>query len=540
LTLAVETDKQAKQDLSPRILVADPLAPDGLERLERIGHVDVATGLSSEELLARIGDYDALVVRSETQVTADVLQAGAKLRVVGRAGVGVDNIDLDAATSAGVLVVNAPTGNTVAAAEHVIGVIFALMRNIPKADAAMHSGGWDRKRFTGQELRGKTLGLLGLGKIGYEVARMASQGLQMSVIAYDPLVTADRAEQAGAGLVDFDTLLETSDILSVHVPLTPKTRGIISKKELHRMRKGSRVVNVARGGIIDENDLEGAIKDGHIAGAAVDVFTTEPLPPDHPLRLLNEVVLTPHLGASTEEAQVNVATDVADQIGQYLSGETPPHAVNAPAILSEDAHRLKPYLSLSFKLGSLAGQLTGTGIRQLTCSYSKELAGTAVHYLTAEALRGLFAHFTEARINPVNARVVASSHGIAVEERTTTESLDGAAAVQIEAVGDGTLVVAGALVHGEPRITRIGGFRLDMGAEGIFLVGSHTDRPGVVAVIARLLAAGDINIAGIELGRDTPRGRAVMVMQVDDPVSPALAAQIQREAGLDQLTVVEL
>lgn len=540
MTTTLEAEEQEAPTVVPRILVADPVAADGLERLERIGSVDVATGLSSQDLIARIGDYDALVVRSETQVTAEVLEAAHKLRVVGRAGVGVDNIDLDAATRAGVLVVNAPTGNTVAAAEHAIGVIFALMRNIPRADAAMHSGGWDRKRFTGQELRGKTLGLLGLGKIGYEVARMASHGLQMTVIAFDPLVSAERAEQAGATLVDFDTLLEQADILSVHVPLTPKTRGVISQKELQRMKQGARVINVARGGIIDESDLEKAIEVGHIAGAAIDVFTTEPLPAEHPLRSLSEVVLTPHLGASTEEAQVNVATDVADQIGQYLAGETPPHAVNAPAIRSEDADRLKPYLNLCYKLGSLVGQLTGRGIKQVSFSYSGELAGTAVHYLTAEALRGLFSHFTEARINPVNARVVASSHGIAVEERTTTELLDGTGVVLIEAIGDSRLVVAGALVRGEPRITRIGEFGVNMGAEGTFLVGSHTDRPGVVAVIARLLAAEDINIAGIELGRDTPRGRAVMVMQVDDPVSRALEAQIQREAGLDELTVVEL
>jgi D-3-phosphoglycerate dehydrogenase len=523
-----------------RILVADPIATDGVERLRAAGEVVVATGLSPEELKVRIADVDALVVRSETKVTAEIFDAAPRLRVVGRAGVGVDNIDLDAATRHGVLVLNAPTGNTIAAAEHTVGMMLAMARNISRADASMHEGRWDRKAFMGSELREKTLGLLGLGKIGFEVARISAQGLKMKVIADDPLVTPDRAEQAGAELVDFDTLLARSDFLSVHVPLNDKTRGVIGTAELARMKKGARLINVARGGIIDEQALADAVRSGHIAGAAIDVFTKEPAPADNPLLGVAGVLLTPHLGASTTEAQINVATDVADQIVQYLSGDGPRSAVNLPSIQPEEMARLQPYLVLAERIGSLAAQLAGGKVSRVVCSYAGELSRVDFSFLTAEVLRGLFAHYIETRVNAINAKVVAKDHGVAVEERTTTRDLDHADALRVEVVGEERLIVVGTQFEGQPRVTRINDFRVDMEPKGVFLVVQHNDRPGVVAKISGLLASNDINIAGIELGRDHPRGRAVMLVQVDDPVGPELQVALRAVDDLESLRVVTL
>lgn len=530
----------APRATATRILVADPIAEDGVERLRAAGEVDVATGLTPDELRARIADYDALVVRSETKVTAEVFEAAPRLRVVGRAGVGVDNIDLDAATAHGVLVLNAPTGNTISAAEHAVAMMFALVRNLPAADQSLRAGRWERARFLGTEMRDKTLGVLGLGKIGFEVARIAREGLLMRVLAHDPLVTEERARQAGVELVDLPTLLGESDILTVHVPLSDATRGMIAAAELRRMKRGARLINVARGGIIDEDALADAIRDGHIGGAAIDVFTEEPPRADSPLLQLAQVVVTPHLGASTHEAQVNVAFDVADQIVEYLHGGTPRYAVNAPTLLPEELARLQPYLDLAQKMGTLAAQLGGERLRRVVCSYAGELAEVDTSILTANVLRGLFAPFTETRVNPVNAKLVARSMGVDVDERHTTRPVDPAAALLVEVIGEERLTIAGTQLGGVPRITRINDFRVDMQPSGIFLVVTHQDRPGVIAAVSTLLARNDINIAGIELGRERPRGRAVMLMQVDDPVGPELLEEIRTGAGLDRLRQVRL
>ena len=538
--MSVATEAAPAQSTATRILVADPIADDGVERLRAAGRVDVAVGLDAAQLRDRIAGYDALVVRSETKVTAELLDAATRLRVVGRAGVGVDNIDIDAATQRGILVLNAPTGNTIAAAEHAIAMLFALVRNIPSADRSLHAGLWERSRFMGMELRDKTLGVLGLGKIGFEVAHAAREGLQMRVLAHDPLVTAERAHQAGAELRDFETLLAESDVLTVHVPLNDATRGVIGAAELARMKPGARLINVARGGIIDELALADAISSGHIAGAAIDVFVQEPPPKDHPLLQLPQVVVTPHLGASTREAQVNVAFDVADQIVEYLQGGTPRYAVNAPTVLPEELAQLHPYLELAQKIGSLAAQLGGRGIRRVVCSYAGELAELDTSIVTSHVLRGLFAHFTETRVNPVNAKLVARSMGVDVDERHTTRSLDPESPLLVEVVGDERLRIAGAQLESEPRITRIDSFRVNMQPSGIFLVVTHQDRPGVIAAVSTLLAKNDINIAGIELGRDHPRGHAVMIMGVDDPVPSDLLEEIRVTAKLDRLRQVRL
>ncbi|MGH7722008.1 MAG: phosphoglycerate dehydrogenase [Candidatus Dormibacteria bacterium] len=523
-----------------RILVADPIAADGVDRLREAGDVDVETGLDPAALLARIPGYDALVVRSETKVTAELLAAATRLRVVGRAGVGVDNIDIDAATGHGVLVLNAPTGNTIAAAEHAVAMMLALARNLPAADASLRAGRWERSKLVGVELRDRTLGVLGLGKIGFEVARIAGEGLRMRVLAHDPLVTHARAEQAGAELVDFETLLAESDVLTVHVPLTEHTRGVIGAAELRRMRPGALLINVARGGIIDEAALAGAVGDGVVAGAAIDVFTTEPVPAGHPLIGVDGIVVTPHLGASTTEAQVNVAADVADQIVEYLRGGSPRYAVNAPAVNPEELARLRPYLELAAKMGSLAAQLSSGGVKRVVCSYAGELAEVDTTLVTAEVLRGLLGHFSDARVNAVNAKTVARSMGVDVDQHTTTRSVDHANSMFVEVVGEQRLLVAGTHFEGAPRITRIDDFRVDMQPSGTFLVVQHEDRPGVIAAISTLLAGSDINIARIELGRDRPRGRAVMLMEIDDPIEAALLERLAAVAQLEQLRQVTL
>ena len=538
--MSIIAEPRTATGTSTRILVADPIAEDGVARLRAAGEVDVAVGLDPAALRERIAQYDALVVRSETKVTAEVLDAAPRLRVVGRAGVGVDNIDIEAATQRGVLVLNAPTGNTIAATEHAIAMMLALARNLPAADRSLRAGLWERSRFMGIELRDKTLGVYGLGKIGFEVARIAREGLHMRVIAHDPLVTADRAQQAGAELCDFETLLTQSDFLTVHVPLTDATRGVIGAAELARMRTGARLINVARGGIIDEHALAAAIRGGHIAGAAIDVFTKEPPDPAHPLFQLEQVVVTPHLGASTREAQVNVAFDVADQIVEYLAGGTPRYAVNAPTVLPEELARLRPYLELAGKIGSLAAQLEGRKLSRVVCSYAGELAAVDTSMITAHVLRGLFAHFTETRVNPVNAKAVAMSMGVDVDERQTTRSLDPEGSLMVEVFGEERLRIAGAQFEDGPRITRINDFRVHMQPSGTYLIVTHQDRPGVIAAISTLLARNDVNIAGIELGRDRPRGHAVMLMEIDDPVTAELLDVIRETAKLDQLRQVRL
>ncbi|HET9052436.1 MAG TPA: phosphoglycerate dehydrogenase [Candidatus Dormibacteraeota bacterium] len=524
-----------------RILVADPIAADGVERLRAAGRVDVDTGMSRELLLERIPDYDALVVRSETKVTADVLERATRLRVVGRAGVGVDNIDIDAATRAGVLVLNAPTGNTVAAAEHAVAMMCALARNVAAADASMKAGRWERGRFMGTELRDKTLGLLGLGKIGLEVARAAGDGLRMRVIAHDPLVATERAEQAGVALVDFETLVREADVLSIHVPLTEQTRGCIGAEQLAAMRPGARVVNVARGGIVDEAALAAALREGRIAGAAVDVFTKEPVAADNPLLDAPNVLLTPHLGASTHEAQVNVAYDVADQIVAVLGGGVARYAVNAPSIDPAELAELQPFLDLARAMGSLAVQLAGGRVSSVRATYTGDLAGRDTIFLTAEALHGVLARYTETRVNHINAAAVARSHGIAVEEASRTRyRADSEGPIVLEVAGEEGVTLAGALFGGDPFITLINENHVMMRPRGRFLVATNRDRVGVIAAVSGALAEAGVNIANVDLSRDRPYGRALMLVETDEEVPAAILAKLVDGGILESLRAVVL
>ena len=519
----------------PRILVADSLAEGGLARLRRAGEVTVVSKLGEAELIQRIPEYDALVVRSETRVTAPVLEAGRKLRVVGRAGVGVDNIDVPAATRRGILVVNAPRGNIIAAAEHTIALLVSLARWVPQADASVKRGEWTRSKFIGSEIRGKTLGVIGLGNVGSEVAKRA-HGLEMEVIAYDPVVSVERAELFNVELVSLSDLLERSDFVTVHVPLVDANRNLLGAPELALMKASARLINTARGGIINEAALLEALRGGRLAAAAADVFETEP-PGDNPLLALPNFVATPHIGASTVEAQASVAFDVAEEVAAVLAGELPRFAVNAPAMPPEELVYLRPFADLTERLAALHGQLFGGRVSSIELDFEGELAEHDVNLLVAYAIKGALQPFTEDRINPVNARLIASSRGLKVVERRSPAHGSYASLVTVRMGGH---ELAGTVLMGELRAVRIDSFRVDLVPEGRFLVSRHEDRPGVVGRFGTILGEHDVNIASMQVGRDSPRGNAMMILAVDDRVAPDVLARLREVDGMSDLRYVEL
>jgi D-3-phosphoglycerate dehydrogenase len=519
----------------PRILVADPLAEDGLERLRRAGDVTVVSKLAEAELIERIPEFDALVVRSETRVTAPILEAGLKLRVVGRAGVGVDNIDVPAATRKGILVVNAPRGNIVAAAEHTIALLFAVARWVAQADASVKRGEWTRSKFIGTEIRGKTLGVIGLGNVGSEVAKRA-HGLEMEVVAYDPVVSLERAELFNVELVSLSELLERSDFVTVHVPLVDANRSLIGAPELALMKPSARLINTARGGIVNEAALFDALKSDRLAAAAADVFEIEP-PGENPLLTLPNFVATPHLGASTAEAQVSVAFDVAEEVAAVLAGDLPRFAVNAPALPPEELAYLRPFEDLTARLATLHAQLFGGRISAIELDFEGELAEHDVNLLVASAIKGLLQPFTEERINAVNARLIAANRGIQLVERRSRPQSSYASLVTIRVQKH---EIAGTVLMGEPRAVRIDSFRVDLVPEGRFLVSRHEDRPGVVGRVGTILGEHDVNIASMQVGRDAPRGSAMMILAVDDRVSEDVLGRLREVAGMSDLRFVEL
>ena len=520
----------------PRILVADPLAEDGVARLRELGEVEVRTKQSEDQLVELVPDYDALVVRSETRVTARVLEAGRRLRVVGRAGVGVDNIDVAAATAKGILVVNAPRGNIIAAAEHTIGLLFALARNIPQADASVKRGEWARSKFTGVEVRGKVLGLVGLGNIGSEVAKRA-QGLEMEVVAYDPAVPADRAEQFNVRLVALDDLLCTADFISIHAPLVESTRNLIDARRLAQVKPTARLLNAARGGIVDEAALYEALAAGRLAGAACDVFLQEPLSPESPLLSLPNFIATPHVAASTAEAQTSVAFDVAEEVAAVLAGEVPRYAVNAPSLPPEELAFLRPYAELAERMASLHLQLVSERVSALEVECAGELAEHDTSLVTAWAVRGIVQPFVEDRVNAVNARLVAAGRGLELVERRLPRAAGYPSSLALRIDGG---EIEGTVLLGEPRVTRIGAFRVDLAPEGRFLVSRHEDRPGVVGRIGTILGENDINIASMQVGRDAPRGHAMMILAVDDAVDDRVLGLLRGVFGMSDLRYVEL
>jgi D-3-phosphoglycerate dehydrogenase len=524
----------------PRILIADPVAPEGVEMLRAVGDVDVNTGLAPDALIALIGGYEALVVRSETKVTRQVIEAAKKLVAIGRAGVGVDNIDLAAATERGVVVVNAPQGNTVAAAEHTIALLMALARHIPQADASMRSGKWARKDFVGTELRGKTLGVVGLGPIGSEVARRGL-GLEMRVVANDPFVPEERVRSLGAEPVTFEELLATSDFITVHVPLTPSTKGMIGAEQFARMKDGVRILNVARGGIVDELALAQAVKAGKVAGAAIDVFTAEPISADNPLLGDPRIITTPHLGASTAEAQERVALDVAEQIVDILAGRPARYAVNAPMLAPEALQMLQPYMAAAEHVGSVATQLVTGQLTSIEIDYYGEIAEHDVSPLRAAVIRGLLKPISEETVNIVNAAHVAQSRGWRIEERlrSSHEVFHNLVHVTVF-TSDAEVSVAGTVQHGQPHVVQINGLDVDVMPEpGVFLLAcDNEDRPGMIGRVGTLLGSHDVNIRAMQVGRRGRRGRALMLITVDEGPSEEQLAEIEAIDGIYNVRLV--
>jgi D-3-phosphoglycerate dehydrogenase len=529
--------------------VADKIAAEGVARLEQGAAVDVATGLSAAQLQDKIPDYDALVVRSETQVTESIIAAGRRLKVIGRAGVGVDNIDVPAATRHGVIVVNSPEGNTVAAAEHTIAMLLALSRKIPDAMAAVREGQWkQRSRFIGVEIYNKALGVVGLGKIGREVARRA-QGLGMQLLGSDVFVSAEQAKQLGVELVELPELIRRADYITVHTPLTRETRGLLSDEQFAQMKRGVRLINCARGGIIDEAALQRALEAGIVAGAALDVFSEEPPPADHPLLQDRRVIVTPHLGASTEEAQVNVALDVAEEILAVLDGRPPRSAVNMPAVSAEVYARIEPYLRLGDKIGRLHAQLSDSPIRAVQIAYSGEILNLELQPVTRAILVGLLQPEMAESINFVNAPFVAESRGIRVTESKTAGESDYANLIEVTVElhdrpgrkTPGRRRISGT-AHGRRaiRIQDIDEFHLDVVPEGHLLLAIYGDRPGIVGLVGTLLGQRGINIAGMHVGRQEQRGRAMMVLNLDDSVPAPLLQELSQAIEAELVRLVEL
>lgn len=517
----------ADKKSAPRVLVADEMSPRAVDILRERGMaVDVATGLTAAELKDRIGLYDALAVRSATKVTADVLKSALRLRVIGRAGIGVDNVDVPEATRRGIVVMNTPSGNAVTTAEHTIAMILALARQIPRADASTRKGKWEKARFVGVELTGKTLGLIGCGNVGAVVADRA-QGLKMKVIAFDPFLSPERAEKMGVAKVTLDELLARADVISLHVPLTDATRNIIDKAALAKMKPGVRVINCARGGLIVEAELKAAIESGRVAGAALDVFATEP-PADNPLFTLDQVIVTPHLGASTAEAQENVAIQVAEQIAEFLATGAVINAVNMPPVSAEDAPKLRPYLRLVQQLGSFAGQMTRTAVKAVTIEYEGHAAALDTRLVTAAALQGLLAPLVD-QVNLVSAASVAKARGIEVTEIKRTEPRAYSTLVRLSVTTETqTRGLAGTLFDGErPRIVEIKGIAIDAELGPHMLYVTNEDRPGFIGALGTALGEAGINIATFHLGRSGAGQQALALIEVDQAVDESVLERLR-------------
>ncbi len=543
-----------------RVLVADRVAEEGLVALRAFAEVDEHYKLSEEDLVQMVGDYDALVVRSETRVTARVIEAGTCLRIIARAGVGVDNIDVEAASRQGVVVVNSPTGNIAAAAEHTIALLFALSRHIVEAAADLRAGKWERSRYVGTEIRGKTLGIVGIGKVGAEVARRAGEGgLGMHLLASDPYASPETARGLGVELVPLDDLLPQADFLTVHTSLTSATRGLIGAHELKRMKPTARVINCARGGVIDEAALLRALESGELAGAALDVFTQEPPPPGSTARALIDhprVIATPHLGASTEEAQIHVALDVAEEIAEVLRGGSARAAVNAPLILPETLRQLQPWMGLVEKLGRLYTQLHPGPLRCAELSISGEIAHLDTRPLTAALIKGLLESVSEAHVNLINAPILSRDWGLVVTESRSGAHEQYANLVMLRVSTDGTEgpddsdhLLAATITWGEERVVRVDRYATDFEPAGHILFCRNVDRPGMIGRVGTILGDAGVNIRRMDVGPLVPAsggrarassGEALMVLSVDDVVPESAVEQIRATESIFSITNVVL
>jgi D-3-phosphoglycerate dehydrogenase / 2-oxoglutarate reductase len=525
----------------PKVLVSDPIDQVGIDILSQVAQVDVKTGLPAEELIRIIPDYDGLMIRSGTRVTKEVIEAGSQLKIIGRAGVGVDNVDVAAATRKGIVVVNSPEGNTIAAAEHTLAMMLSLSRYIPDANQSVKAGKWSRSSFTGVEVYKKTLGVVGLGKIGAHVATVA-RSMGMKLLAYDPFISTERADQLGCRLVELDLLLQEADYITLHLPKTPETTHLINAEALARMKPNARIINCARGGIIDEVALAQALKDGKLGGAALDVYETEPLG-ESPLKELGkEVILTPHLGASTEEAQVNVAIDVAEQIRDVLLGLPARSAVNIPGLRPDLLEKMRPYLQLAETLGNLVAQLAGGRVESLNIRLQGEIATNESQPVVVAALKGLLSHALQERVNYVNARIEATERGIRVVETRDAAVRDYTGSLQLTAKGSlGEHSVVGALLgDNEIRITSINDFPINVPPNRYMLFTLHRDMPGIIGKIGSLLGSFNVNIASMQVGRKIVRGDAVMVLSIDDPLPEGILEEITKVPGIRDAYTVTL
>ncbi|MEE8546707.1 MAG: phosphoglycerate dehydrogenase [bacterium] len=525
-----------------KVLVSDKLSPAGVEILERSPglSVDVNVGLSPEELKKIIGNYDALVIRSATKVTAEIIEAASNLKAVGRAGIGVDNVDIPEATKRGIVVMNTPGGNTVTTAEHAISMMCALARHIPQADATMKEGKWEKKRYMGVELMNKTLGILGVGNIGTIVAERA-QGLAMNVIAYDPYISEQAASKMGVELVDLEEFYKRSDFISIHVPRTDETSNMLDIEAFKKMKPEVRIINCARGGIVNEADLAEALEKGLVAGAAFDVFSSEPPEADNPLIGPENIILTPHLGASTDEAQVNVAIAVANQIADYLVNGTITNAVNVPSVGSDVLPQVQPYLELAEKLGSLTAQLADFAPKSVQIRYSGSVTDLPLEPITISVLKGVMEPVMGiGAVNFVNASVLAGERGLKVNEVKSSEPEDYSNLIEVTlSSGKKSKVAAGFVFEGrESRIIWIDAFSMEAVPVGNVLVLTNDDRPGVIGNLGMTLGKHGVNIASMQIGRDKPGGKALSFLQVDSEPGDEVIEELKKLPHIKTVTKV--
>lgn len=524
-----------------KVLVSDSVDEAGIKIISQVAQVDVKTGLPTEELVKIIPEYDALMIRSGTQVTQEVIEAANQLKIIGRAGVGVDNVDVPAATRKGIIVVNSPEGNTIAAAEHALAMMLSLSRHIPNAHHSVKASKWERKKFIGTEVYKKTLGVIGLGKIGSHVAT-AAKAMGMKILAYDPFISQERANQLGCTLVDLDLLFSESDYITLHVPKTKETANLINADTLGKMKPTARLINCARGGIIDEDALYEALSEGKIAGAALDVFSSEPLGESKLRELDNNIILTPHLGASTAEAQVNVAIDVAEQIRDVILGLPARSAVNIPGLSPDVMEKVRPYMRLAETLGNLVGQLAGDRVEEFNVKLQGDLANNSSQPLVVAAIKGLLSKALRERVNYVNAAIEAKERGIHVTETRDAAIKDYSNSLYLEAKGTkGTHSVTGALLNdGEIRITKLDDFPVNVPPSNYMLFTLHRDMPGIIGKIGSFLGDYNVNIASMQVGRKIVRGDAVMVLSIDDPLPEGILTEITKVPGITDAYTVTL